>query len=47
MKDDIIGRLNEELVKKEGMIRAEVDSSFFFLVFLCLFVLKIEFFSLF
>lgn len=25
MKDDIIGRLNEELVKKEGMIRAEAD----------------------
>jgi hypothetical protein len=25
MKDDIIGRLNEELVKKEGQIRAEAD----------------------
>jgi hypothetical protein len=27
MKDDIIGRLNEELVKKEGAIRAEVCSA--------------------
>jgi len=25
MKDDIIGRLNEELVKKEGQVRAEAD----------------------
>jgi hypothetical protein len=25
MKDDIIGRLNEELVKKEGLIRVEAD----------------------
>jgi hypothetical protein len=27
MKDDIIGRLNEELVKKEGLVRAEVITS--------------------
>jgi Rad3-related DNA helicase len=25
MKDDIIGRLNEELVKKEGLVRVEAD----------------------
>lgn len=31
MKDDIIGRLNEELVKKEGLIRAEVNIPLFFL----------------
>jgi hypothetical protein len=30
MKDDIIGRLNEELIKKDGQVRAEVKKYWLF-----------------
>ena len=30
MKDDIIGRLNEELIKKDGQVRAEVKQYWLF-----------------